>query len=225
MTTTSAVPGPPTAHRPRRRVRTGSLIGIAVIALAGGYFAVNTISNTERTTSTSIPDVRELVVDVDSGSVTLTPATSDEVSIRTVLRGSAFDEPVADHDLEKGVLTVTARCTGPSCVVEELIGVPAGIPVSLHTRSGSVDVADLDVPSFTGEVGSGSIVASFASAPSRIDVAIGSGNVDLRVPDVGYRLDVSTHTGRLDVGLPQDHSAQRSLSVRATTGNISVQAQ
>ena len=226
MTKTSAVPDPSAAlpqHRPRR-VRTGSLIAIAVVALVGGFFAVNWISNSERTTTTSIAGVRELVVDVDSGSVTLTTTTGAEVGLRTVLRGSAFDEPVADHNLEQGVLTIIASCSGPSCVVEEMVAVPDGIPVSVRTRAGSVEALDLDVPRFTGEVGSGSFEASFASAPDKIDITIGSGNADVRVPKVAYQLDVSTNTGTLDVGLPQNHSAPRSLTVRTTTGNITVRA-
>ena len=44
------------------------------------------------------------------------------------------------------------------------------------------------------------------------------------MPDVGYQLDVSTGTGRLDVGIPQDHSAPRSLVIRTTTGNVTVRA-
>jgi hypothetical protein len=200
------------------------VIGIAVLALVGGYFAVNAVSNTERTTTTSIPDVREIVVNVDSGSITLTGTADNQVGIGTVLRGSAFDEPVANHDLVQGVLSITASCSGPSCVVEESIAVPDGIPVSLRLRAGRVEVIDLRVPTFSGEVGSGSLVASFASAPQKIDITIGSGNVELRVPDVGYQLDVSTGTGSLDVGIPQDHSAPRSLVIRTTTGNVTVRA-
>ena len=198
------------------------MIGIAVLALVGGYFAVNSVSNTERTTTTSIPDVREIVVNVDSGSITLTGTADNQVGIGTVLRGSAFDEPVANHDLVQGVLSITASCSGPSCVVEESIAVPDGIPVSLRTAGRLASRSSTsESRNSRRKVGSGSLVASFASAPQKIDITIGSGNVELRVPDVGYQLDVSTGTGSLDVGIPQDHSAPRSLVVRTTTGNVS----
>jgi hypothetical protein len=191
------------------------------VALAGAGLTVYSQTRAWDTVTDSVTGVREIVVDIGAGPVTLTRAPGSEVGLRTVPHG--MFPAGAGHRLEDGVLTASAGCFTFNCYTEEYLAVPAGIPVQVRTGAGDVTATDLDVPRFDVRAGAATVIASFVRPPDDVRIQLGmAGNVDLRVPDVGYRVDTGYTVGTERVDVVDDPSAPRSLSVHAAVGNISV---
>ena len=203
-----------------RRTRRWVLAGAALVVAGTGLAVYGQVQPWDTTTG-SVPGVREIVVDIGAGPVTLPAAPGSEVGIRTVPHGLL--PAGAGHRLEGGVLTVFAGCFALNCYTEQHIAVPAGIPVRVHTGVGDVTATDLDVPRFDARAGASSVTASFVRPPDDVRIDAGTaGNVELRVPDAGYRVDVDSAVGTERVDVAEDPSATRSLSVRAAVGSITV---
>ncbi len=210
-----------TRHRTRRYL----LIAGTVLLLAGtGYVVLSQVGRSQETTTATVADVREIVVDIDSGPVTLIGGDGPAVGIRTVLYRSLTGGPAAGHRLDGGVLTISADCPsfGMYCHVEEWITVPAGTPVRASTTAGSVEGSELDVPTLDIDTSAGSVTASFARPPQDVRIDTSAGSVELRAPDVGYRVEADTSAGTVRIGVVQDPAAPRTLRVDSSAGNVTI---
>jgi hypothetical protein len=223
MTTRTVTLPSATPRRPRRR--RVLLAGAAVLVLAGTASSVLGAAEPLGTTTDTVAGVREIVVTVDAGPVSLHGGAGPDVTVRTTRYGSTFREPDAHVRLDGGVLTVEADCAGAfagGCHVADDLTVPPGIPVRVRTALGAIEAVDLDVPRFDAETGAGAVSASFVRPPSDVQATSSAGNIILRVPDAGYAVDADTAAGSTRVAVVADPRAPRALTVRTAAGNVSV---
>jgi hypothetical protein len=236
MTSTQQTPDQlptPLEPRPRRRRRTALIAAGTGVLLVGGVtvgavvLGVDVATSLRHDTTTqSVPDVRELVLDLDEGSVRLTAGAGPDVEVRTTLAWTPGYEPVLDQRLVDGVLTLRSDCAdfNVGCEVTREIGVPAGTAVRIHSVAGPVDATDLDVPRFDVETTAGPVTASFATAPDVIRVDTVAGPVTLRVPQGAYRVDADTVIGPVRVDVDVDPAATSSIEAQTVTGPVTVEA-
>lgn len=220
--TTSPQPAPSGARRRPRRVL---LLGAAVLSVGClAYVALDRPGDAESVRTASVAGVREIVVEVDAGPITLAGTPGTTVDIRTTLHGSATGTPRADHQLVDGVLTVRASCAGMplGCHVDEELTVPAGIPVRAETAAGTIEASRLDVPRLDVTTSAGSVSAGFSTAPQDVRVRTATGNVDLQLPDAGYRIDAGTALGERRVAVRHDPASPRSVVVETAAGAVTV---
>lgn len=224
MTTTPRtvqIPSEPTPHRTRNA---RLVVGAGLALIGASYLALGHVGVSQETTAASVAGVREIVVDIDSGPVTLIGGHGSDVGIRTTLHRSLTGAPVAGHRLDEGVLTISADCPSFSmnCNVEERITVPPGIPVRVSTSAGSVEGSELDVPTLDLDTSAGSVTASLVHPPQDVRITTSAGSVELRVPDVGYRVEANTSAGSAQIDVVQDPTAPRTLHLNTSAGNVSV---
>ena len=158
---------PPETAPPTRRSRHRSavlaalgVLGTLAVAMGSLTIANQAMEQHERGSFTA-SEVRGLVVEVDSGNVTLVPTADDggQVDVDSTMEW-AWSRPSTDHVTEDGVLTITADCPAVglgSCSVDHRIAVPAGIDVDVDLSSGNVtatglDLAVVDVSTDSGDI-------------------------------------------------------------------------
>ena len=249
MPTTIELP-PETALPPkrsrRRRTLQVSLGVLGALAVATGSLAIaNQVMKQHDRSSFTVDEVRALVVEVDSGHVTLVPTTGAEgqVDVDSTMEW-AWSRPDTGHVTEDGVLTITADCPAVglgTCSVDHRIGVPAGIDVDVTVSSGNITVAGLDlsvvdlstdsgdisatdmsVPEFHGRTSSGNVMATFIDAPDQVTAESSSGNVNVTVPDEPYDVEADTSSGDVRVDVNDDPDASRHISANTSSGNVTI---
>ncbi|HEY9391836.1 MAG TPA: DUF4097 family beta strand repeat-containing protein [Mycobacteriales bacterium] len=95
--------------------------------------------------------------------------------------------------------------------------------LTAHTGSGSVTATGTAASQVRLRTGSGDIRMESARAPSDVTARTGSGEVDIAVPNRDrYRVAVDTGSGDQLVTVVQDPGADRSISVRTGSGDITV---
>lgn len=155
----------------------------------------------------------EVVLDLDSGDVTVVGDAEATVATGAIYTSWAGKPPEVTHYVEQGVLHVTARCEPLQfvCDVDLELTVPAGVSVTADTGSGDVSVADV-----TGDVdvASGSGDLDLAGLAGRVDAETGSG--DVSICDVTGDLYVDTGSGDVQA------TGLESLQVITSTGSGSV---
>lgn len=197
----------------------------AMLLLVGGLSAASLAFQRQESETFTAAAVREVVVEVESGHVTLLPGTGADVNVTTT-RHWSFIEASTGHRVEDGVLTVTAECPwfAPGCRVSEELVIPAGVAVRVETAAGSIEAIDVEVASFDAETAAGNVDASFASAPSDISVTTSAGNVHVLVPADSYEVHADAAAGNVDVGVAQSAASERSIRVETSAGNIDIDA-
>ncbi|WP_139173756.1 hypothetical protein [Geodermatophilus telluris] len=223
MTSTRIRPVPsPVARRRRSRWVVGA---VAATALVGGLAAATQVRHDS--TSSVVPGVREVVVDIGAGPVTLRGGDGDAVGVRSTPHGLFTSSAAPRHELVDGVLRITSGCSGFAlhCWTEEEVTVPAGVPVRVHTGVGDVTAVDLDVPLFEVGAGAGTVTATFTGAPGEVRVDAGAaGNVEVVVPDGRYRVDADATVGPTEVQVDHDASAGRSIDASTGVGQVTVRS-
>ena len=221
MTTTEFRPASDArAQRHRSRWVFGA---VAATAVVGGLVASTQLSH--ETTTTSVSGVREVLVDIGAGPVTLHGGEGDAVEIRSTPHGLFTTSSAPRHKTVDGVLRITSACSGLAlhCYTREEITVPAGVPVAVHTGVGDVTAIDLDVPTFTVDTVAATVTASFVSAPEEVRIDVGAaGNVEVVVPDAEYEVDADATVGTEDVRVDLAPSAPRRIDASTGIGNVSV---
>jgi Putative adhesin len=226
MTTTGNSIGQNQAKTKPRRTRALLIIGAAAVVVGVGAAAAVMINRTQQITTDSFAGVSSVVVEIDNGSIAMSPAGDDKVGVRTTLNGFSGGLPVAGNHLENGLLTITSACPPNSmnCYVEDELTIPAGLPVKVRTTTGTVDATDLDVSEFDIQTRTGAVTGSFARPPDRVAIAVATGSVELTMPAGSYRFDASTTTGSVRTDVQNDPAAQRTLQLSTGTGDITVTA-
>lgn len=213
----------PRPHRARNAVLIG---GAGLVLLGAGYVALGHVGVSHQITTASVSGVREIVVDVDAGPVTLAGGIGigTDVEVRTTVRRSLTSAPIAGHRLDAGVLRISGTCPpfSMNCHVEEQVTVPPGVPVRVSTSAGGVEGSELDVPVLDVDTSAGSVTASFVRPPQDVRIATSAGSVELRVPDVGYRVEADAAVGEVQIDVVQDRRSPRTLHVETSAGNVAV---
>ncbi|WP_229884644.1 MULTISPECIES: DUF4097 family beta strand repeat-containing protein [Streptomyces] len=115
-----------------------------------------------------------------------------------------------------GVRAAEIRASSGEVKAEAIAG-----PLAVETSSGSVTGTALAGPSAVVRTDSGTTRLDFANASS-VEADTGSGSVTLKVPGGPYKADVTTSSGRREVKVPTDPAAASTLTVRATSGDVTI---
>jgi hypothetical protein len=111
-----------------------AVAGIATVMVVGaGILGVGLLGSGDTITG-SVAGVREVVVTVGAGPVTLTGTSGTAVGVETTSHGLFAAD--AGYSLEDGVLTVYADGWGLDAYTEANLAIPAGIPVHVYTGGG-----------------------------------------------------------------------------------------
>ncbi len=218
---------PPSRGRtgPALLVGGGVLLVVAAAAVGAAALGATTAASLRGATSSeTVPGVRELVVEVDEGSIALTAAAGPDVEVRTTRVWRPGYEPVVERGLVDGVLTLTSDCApfNLGCEVERAIAVPAGTAVSVRTVAGGIDAVGLDVPRFSAATVEGGVTAAFVRPPDDVRVQTVAGAVRVDVPEAAYGVSATTVSGPVAVDLPDDPTADRAIAVRTVAGAIDI---
>jgi hypothetical protein len=167
------------AGLPLRRLLAAAAVLLLVLA---GLAAVNLAWRISRNDTLRFPGaVQRVVVDVEAGDVLLEGAARNDVLVLRT-RQYALLAPKVDARVQGGVLRLAARCPALSvgCVVDQRIFLPPTLPVSVHTGSGAVSIADLRAPA---QIQTGSGDVNVSDVRGRVAVGTGSGDVALSGDD------------------------------------------
>lgn len=225
MTSRGTRPVPGSVAPRRRSRRSGRVIGAIAATTVVGGLAVSTQIRHD-TTTTSVPDVREVAVDIGAGPVTLHGGDGDAVVIRSTPYGLFTSSSAPRHDVVDGVLRITSACSGVAfhCHTREEITVPAGVPVRVHTGAGDVTAVDLDVSAVHRER-RGRHGHCVVRQPTRGGPDQHRCRRQRRDPRSrgDYRVDADAAVGTEDVRVDVVPSAPRSIDASTGVGRITVE--
>jgi len=185
-------------------------------------------------------DVQQVVLKVDSGSVTLLAAPVG-ARVRIDREARAFPSTRGFHEQQSGgVLTIEARCGGaPGCRVDHVLRVPPHVAVVVQLGDGDVELSalagDVQVDVGLGKVtGSGLRSASvdvrteggaidliFAAAPRRVVANAAAGDVSLRMPAGSYRCDFDQAAAG-ELGVTCDPNASATIAASTGVGKLRI---
>jgi DUF4097 and DUF4098 domain-containing protein YvlB len=157
--------------------------------------------------------VRTVPIQVDSGDLTVLPATDGRVTVDSRAQGSLW-LPHVKARLDGDAVRVSGDCRAISigrCKVAFVVHVPPGVPVVAHTSSGDVDASGLTVAADLSS-SSGDVEADDLSGGARL--ATSSGDVRAR----GLSGDVHMETSSGDVEGADLRAA--SVSANVSSGDI-----
>ncbi|MGN9759231.1 DUF4097 family beta strand repeat-containing protein [Streptomyces sp. SD31] len=96
-------------------------------------------------------------------------------------------------------------------------------PLALHTGSGQIAVTDAKPSAFEARTGQGEVRATFATAPTTVDVTTDQGNVDLALPPhAGYYIQAQSKNGTPHITVPVDRDAKHTVTVRTDEGGVEI---
>ncbi len=217
--------------------------GISVVAIP----VLAASRNNETTTSKVSGTIRRVVVETDSGTISIRPGTPQ---VKRIEHWN-LTRPTYSQRLEDGTLTVKADCPSSfitlpfnNCAVALALLVQRNVTVKADTANGPVTVKDLtgstiDASTTNGNVvltglGSRSVIAHTTNgnvvltsvvAPSGIDASSTNGDIDVAIPKGTYDIRTNTTNGDVSVkGLEDDSDAKNELSASTTNGDITLRA-
>lgn len=178
-------------------------------------------------------DVRRLVVDSATGSITVTAAEVDTVTVAADITTS-IGRTTHTATLRHGTLEVHAGCPWYStwCSVDYTVTAPASVALGLDTGNGSIEVRGTDA-SVTVHSGNGHVVLTDVAGPVRassgngwlegrglhstdVNASTGNGHLDLDFAVPVHRVRARTGNGSAEVHVPDLPGAYR---VDASTGH------
>jgi DUF4097 and DUF4098 domain-containing protein YvlB len=226
----------------RRRILVGG--GLLVTTLGAGFTAVNFGLDDSKVNAYAMSgDVREVVVESDSGNVALLPGRG-RVQVRET-QHFVSKRPELDRTLKDGVLTVDSHCATIvlRCYADLRVKVPAGVKVTVDAESGDVrsdwaDVREAHVSSDSGDIDlrlAGRQTKVYAHTDSGdvettvharfTEAQTDSGNVSVHVPRGDYKVDAHTDSGDVDVaGISRNDHAAKSIKAKSDSGDVSVRS-
>ncbi|ATY15602.1 hypothetical protein CU254_38375 [Amycolatopsis sp. AA4] len=204
-----------------------ALAGIAVIGVGvaigfGGWGFGSTVSRD----ATLAQEIRGVKLENGSGDVRIRTA-SGAARVHQTLRYHFSGQPGDAYRVEGDQLVVT-DC-GRNCTADLELVVPAGIPVTGSSDSGTLDFAGVGSVDVTADSGS----AQVQDVPGRVKLQLDSGAAELhnvgevwvhsqsgRIEGDGLRgpVDVSAGSGRIELSLTQPSN----VKARADSGRIAV---
>lgn len=156
--------------------------------------------------------------------------------------------PAPAFRLNPATHVLTLSCSGPGTATvpaaacppgDYAVLVPPGVGVTLHELSGQATLTGLsgpvtitassadttavalDTAAFTATITSGTLDASFASAPARVAVSVISAQAALRLPGtVAYAVRQQSISADIQVALPRSAASAHTVLATATSGSI-----
>jgi len=184
--------------------------------------------------------VTTLVVNDPVGSVTVTGADTNKVSVTAVIRYGATAPSVTRNLSTAGSLALGYSACN-DCGVAFRVTVPSGTDIRVTEGTGNVTLAgvhgSVDVQAHTGNVTAtaltgpsgqfrvtvGQIDAGFAAPPTQVDAATGTGSVTIRLPSSAtYQVAASSGVGPASVAVPQAAHAGHVVTATAGVGAVTV---
>jgi hypothetical protein len=96
-------------------------------------------------------------------------------------------------------------------------------PLVLSTADGQVEVKDAKPTAFEAKSEQGEVRATFATAPTTVDVTTDQGGVDLTLPPhAGYYIQAQSKSGTPHITLPVDRNAKHTVTVRTDEGGVEI---
>ena len=213
--------------------------GVALALAAVGSSALSISQALLRSERTSVldldGDVRRLVLEVDSGDVTVVASDRDGVRIERTETWS-IERPSVSEQVVDRELRVRAECNAllSWCDVSYVLEVPAGTTVLARTGSGSIEASgtgdvqadtgsgDVELTSVTGDAdlrsGSGAVTLDAVRGGS-IVAQTGSGDITVTRAEVS-RVSGRTGSGDVEVGL---RTAPDEVLARTGSGDVDVE--
>lgn len=226
--------------------RLALLVGLALIATCSLAVGISEAFKHRRETTTTLSrHLERVVVDTDSGQVTLHGVQGNRVLVKRDMQW-LWRAPSVRMTLRGATLAVHATCpqTGPAnrCRADLELGIPFDADVvvrndsgdvradrlaghlELDTKSGDVVGRDLNPVSVRATTTAGHVDLFFTTQPVSVTAYSDAGNVDVTVPVGGeYRVDTATKGGNVRVsGIIRNDRALRSISATADAGDVTV---
>lgn len=226
----------------------GALVIVLVVAMiawrsGSGHPAPATVS-----TSRGVAGVRSVDLNGLSGRVTIAVGDASQVTASALpVDGHAAPGLAFRMDTATGHLSLV--CSGPGAVPGTIICpattysvlVPPHVAVSLRENSGQATLIGLSGPiavtassiditaqalrtdDFTASIISGTLDATFASAPAHVAVTVTSAAASLHFPGAtAYEVQQHAVSAHIDVGVPQSATSTRVIQATATSGTINL---
>jgi hypothetical protein len=156
-------------------------------------WAIGTVSRNEHHVLAG--PVHALRVQVDSGDLTVLPATDGRVTVDSRAKGTLW-LPHAKVRMDGDTVRVGGDCPAISigrCQLSFVVHVPAGVPVTAHTSSGDVRASGLSAPADLS-ASSGDVEADELSGGARLSTSSG----DVVARGVSGTLHMETSSGDLE---------------------------
>ncbi len=233
-----------TPHVGRRVWRVVGATFAAVTLACGVLNAVTWLARQSETqTQTYRQPVSRIVLDLDTGDLTVTPSGDDTVTVQRHLRWT-LAKPTIEETWDGGTLRIRVRCAqfqfaiNSLCGVDYVLQVPKGVDVEAHSDTGdttvrdvegslrlTTDTGDIDVSNTPGTLwvrtDTGDVRAS-GLASSEVDVATDTGDVVLRFTRPPSRVQVATDTGDVSVAVPRGDAYRVQTSTDIGSKNIRI---
>jgi hypothetical protein len=229
----------PTFRRPTSRRTPLVVAGVVVLALVLAAVVWRTdsghgvpgVSGGSRTASYAAAGVTS--VDLDGFNGRLTIGVGDGSHI-TATAGPADGHDVSGlaFRLDASTHVLTLACSSPdtniaiACPASDYsVLVPPHVGVSLHELSGQANLSGLSGPVSITAITSGTLTATFASAPARVSVSVTSAQATLHLPAAAtYDVRQRTVSGDVEVHVPQSAASPHTIEATATSGEVSLLA-
>lgn len=237
------------------RTRAKPLLASAAIVLALGVAAMIWHATSHSapgviSTSHGADGVKSVELDGFNGKVTVSVNGSQVAATAQPVNGN--ESPGLEFHLDQSTHVLTLACfeegtgRGPvACPATEYkVSVPAGMgvtlqllngqasvtdvsgPVSITAKSAYVEARGLKTPDFTATITSGTLDASFTTAPADVAVTVSSAQATLRLPGtVSYDVQQKTTSAYVQVSIPQAADATHVVRATASSGEIGLLTQ
>jgi hypothetical protein len=202
-------------------VRVAAVVLTVAVVAVGTLMVVSTFFQRVHTESRAFTGtVGAVQVSEDVGDVKVRVVDPGEQVRATARIRKSFDDGEWTAELEGGMLVVTGSCREQGfslfdCEVDLTLDVPAGIPVSVQSHTGDVDVdgAFSDVRARTN---TGDVVVRRAAGP--VDIRTNTGDVrSLATAASAVSAETTTGDVRLVFDVPP-----RTVSTETNTGDVAV---
>lgn len=230
------------------------ILGVVVLVLIVAAMAWRSGTNHSGPAAVSLSraatGVRGVDLDGFNGRVTIAVGDGSQVTASAQpVDGHAAPSMAFRMDTVTGHLSLT--CSGPGVALGTIpcpattynVLVPPRMAVSLREDSGQATLVGLSGPisitassadttaqslrtdDFTASIISGTLDATFASAPTRIAVTVTSAQANLRLPDTtAYAVQQHAVSADIQIAVPQSATSTHVIQATATSGEINLVA-
>jgi hypothetical protein len=235
---------PPQARRRWGWPATATALTVAVLVAAGVTVWIG-LRGPGGTQTARFSDVTHrapsrLVVNLDSGGLTVRPGPAGQVSEKRVLTWTAR-QPTVTQSFAGGTLTITSHCPPGqlTCGTNVTLSVPPGVAVQAHLGSSDAVVSglrgpvsltagngDLRVSQLSGPLqlrsGSGDIIGE-SLASTQVGAQATAGDVSLGFTAVPARVSATSDAGDVNIDVPRAGGYQVRAATSAGDRAVSVQ--
>lgn len=136
----------------------------------------------------------------------------------------AGTDVVVDSDAGSVTITGIDGDVIASTSAGSVTAVDLGGTLTLSSEAGRVQGEGLRSSVVDARSSAGSVRLAFEDAPTSVDADSSAGSVEVVVPDDGsvYAVDASTSAGSSRIEVPTDPSAERSVRLRSSAGDVSL---